>query len=341
MSEIKFKAGKNFPNPADGIAESDIVMVNDTMGDTEADETAKGFGSVYKGTRIVGTTKANELRLTEDLTVMGTNVGNIANGDKLEKGASIEKILKMMLQKEIGLTTSNPTKTVSISPSSAQEVGIVVDVTLTATFTDGKIKSEDSSLWVFEQAAGCVSQGATWKKGSATVTSPYTLTVAAGDNTFNVSIPYTGVTATLPNNLGEDQTVTIADGTLTDSKTIKGYYKYFHGAVSDKNTAVENIDIRALANNALFDGSSETISSVKCPAGGLYVLACPEGRSLSSISNSMNIAYDKNDFGDLFAKANGVVKSIKDGGSGNYNVKVYILQNDGGTEQEYKNIIFK
>lgn len=341
MSEIKFKAGKNFPNPAEGIAESDIIMVNDTMGDTEADETAKGFGSVYKGTRIVGTTKANELRLTEELTVMGTTVGNIANGAKLEKGASIEQILKMMLQKEIGLTTSNPTKTVSISPSSAQEVGTVVDVTLSATFTDGKIKSEDASLWAFEQAAGCVSQGATWKKGNVTVTSPYALTVAAGDNTFNVSIPYTGVTATLPNNLGEDQTVTIADGTLTDSKTIKGYYKYFHGAFADKNTAVENIDIRALANNALFDGSSETISSVKCPAGGLYVLVCPEGKSLSSISNSMNIAYDTNDFGDLFAKANGVVKSIKDGGSGNYNVKVYILQNDGGTEQEYKNIIFK
>jgi hypothetical protein len=71
MSEIKFKAGKNFPNPAEGIAESDIIMVNDTMGDTKADETAKGFGSVYKGTRIVGTTKANELRLTEDLSING------------------------------------------------------------------------------------------------------------------------------------------------------------------------------------------------------------------------------------------------------------------------------
>lgn len=339
MSEIKFKSGTTVVNKT--INDGDIVMVNNTMGTANSDVADDKLGSVYKGTKIVGTTKADELRLTEDLTVKGTVVGNISDGTKLEKGISIEQILKMMLQKEIGLTTSNPTKTVSISPSSSQEVGTVVEVTLNATFTDGKIKSEDSSFWAFEQSAGCVSQGATWKKDGSVVTSPYTLTVSAGDNTFNVSIPYTGVTTTLPNNLGNNQTVTIADGTLTDSKTIKGYYKYFYGAVADKNTSVENIDIRGLANNALFDGSSETISSVKCPAGGLYVLVCPEGKSLSSISNSMNIAYDAKDFGDLFAKSNGIIKSIKDGGSGSYKVKVYILQNDGGTEQEYKNIIFK
>ena len=122
------------------------------------------------------------------------------------------------------------------------------------------------------------------------------------------------------------------DTTTFDTRQMVSWYnarqKYLH-------------DYHEYVKTSSFTVSSETISSVKCPAGGLYVLVCPEGKSLSSISNSMNIAYDTNDFGDLFAKANGVVKSIKDGGSGNYNVKVYILQNDGGTEQEYKNIIFK
>ena len=117
MSEkVKFYRGNSWDRDAQNEAalqdKGEIVFVNDAFGkDTTAEdyETSREFGSIYQDDKIVGTTKASELRLTEPLTVMGTNVGNITNGKTLEKGASIEDILRMMLQKEVGIKTTKPT----------------------------------------------------------------------------------------------------------------------------------------------------------------------------------------------------------------------------------------
>ena len=94
MNEIKFKAGTTIEGKS--INDSDIVMINNTMGSVNPDADEAKLGSVYKGTKIVGTTKAKELCLTEEISVSNP-VGNIISGDKLTKGMNIEDILIELL----------------------------------------------------------------------------------------------------------------------------------------------------------------------------------------------------------------------------------------------------
>lgn len=98
MSEIKFKAGTQLPTDTYNINDSDIVMINNNMDGTNESESS--LGSIYKGTKIVGTTKAKELCLTGEISVSNP-VGNIISGDKLTKGMNIEDILIELLSAPI------------------------------------------------------------------------------------------------------------------------------------------------------------------------------------------------------------------------------------------------
>ena len=350
MSEkVKFYRGKEHKNPEPG-NKGEIILLNDTMGtDGTGDQKVDGFGSIWQDDKIVGTTKASELRLTENLTVMGTNVGNITNGETLEKGMTIEDILKQMLQKEVGISKTNPTVSgFSVSPTAAVEVGAEVNATFSVTYVDGKYDSADNDLWNPDNLpmnAGCTAEATKWTYNGTEISSPHTFNAVEGDNKITYEINYGASTVTsVQNNLGQDVAVSIEGGKLTNSKTIKAYKKYFYGSVANTNLTINDVDstvIRGLANSALFDGSSETITSFIVPANSVGILACPSNKSLTSISNAMNIAYKSEDFANLFAKSNGEVKNISNAGSGNYDVKVYIITNVGGDPAEYKNIIFK
>ena len=329
MSEIKFKAGKNFPNPADNIAESDIIMINDTMGDTAADETDKVFGSVYKGTRIVGTTKASELCLTEDLTVMGTNVGNITNGKKLERGASIEDILKMMLQKAVGIKTTKPTvSNFSVTPTDDVEVGAPVTVTLSVTYVDGKYDSEDNSLWNPAELpvnAGCVPGTTTWTYNGVSISGPqYTFNAVNGDNKFEYSIPYGAATVTsVKNNLGEDVSVNIAASSspLKNFKTIKGYYRW-NAFSADSNTLTKT--------ETTWPFTKETSKSISVEDGKYAVVAVPNGFSLKS-ATQLGL-----DFIPSFGEPTTVTLTI--GGTDTHSYKVYSWKNTSGATAAIDNI---
>ena len=93
-------------------------------------------------------------------------------------------------------------------------------------------------------------------------------------------------------------------------------------------------------SSALFDGTSETISSFIVPANSIGVLVCPFKKSITQIANAMTINYPTSDYPTLFAKSNGEVKTISNAGSGTYDVKVYVITNIGADPTEYKNIKF-
>lgn len=140
MSEtkVKFYRGKTW-NPAtegEPTNNGEVVMINDAMYDQvgtgegqisqEEYNSRKKFGSVYQDDKIVGTTKASELRLTEDIDVSNA-VGNIISGDKLTKGMSVEDILAELL--------SAPVKYPSCQPASVSFSGIKNAGTITASST--------------------------------------------------------------------------------------------------------------------------------------------------------------------------------------------------------------
>lgn len=331
MSEIKFKSGTHLPENTSNIRDSDIVMINNNMDGNN--ESESGLGSIYKGTKIVGTTKADELLLTEPITVIGTNVGNISNNDTLAKGTSIEEILKMMLQKEVGLTTKNPTKTVLISPDSKQEVGTTVPVNLYASLNDGKIKSSNMEMWNFEEDAGCAVGIIEWKINNNVISSPYSLTVQNGNNTFNVKIPYTGIKKTLQNNLGKDQVVVIADDILTDSKTIIGSYKYFIGEcdlINSENDITSEL-VRGLSKSDFITTSAISYTVTHNSQKG-FIVACPKSQELEYIKDDASV------FEGGFTKFE---TKVNDAGGNPVDYDVFYCNNSSANAAIYKYFKFK
>jgi hypothetical protein len=151
MSEIKFKYGTTIEGKT--VGDSDIVMVNNTMGVSEGiDTNEEKLGSVYRGSKIVGTTKASELCLTEEITVSNP-VGNIITGDKLTKGMSVEDILIELLSAPVeypsyteasisyGSISNKGDITEDIeTPYVGQTVTYTYPATATATITINKTK---------------------------------------------------------------------------------------------------------------------------------------------------------------------------------------------------------
>lgn len=119
MSEIKFKTGTTVQGKTVNVG--DIVMINNTMGSADSNSADDKLGSVYRGSKIVGTTKAKELCLTSDITVSNA-VGNIINGDELKKGMSVEDILTELLSAPVQYPSC---KAASVSYGSIQNKGTI------------------------------------------------------------------------------------------------------------------------------------------------------------------------------------------------------------------------
>lgn len=338
MSEkVKFYRGNVWDRDAQNEAAKqdagEIVFVNDAFNmsaDAEGYKDARDFGSIYQDDKIVGTTKANELRLTQDLTVMGTNVGNITNNKTLEKGMSIEDILRMMLQKEVGIKTTKPTvSNFSVTPTDDVEVGSSVTVNLAVTYVDGKYDSADNTLWNPTELpvnAGCAPGSTSWTYNGVSISGPqYTFNAVNGDNKFEYTIPYGAATVTsVKNNLGEDVSVNITasgDKPLKNSKTIKGYYRW-NAFSSDSNTLTKT--------ETTWPFTKETSKSISVEDGKYAVVAIPEGFSLKS-ATQMGL-----DFIPSFGEPTTVTLTI--GGTSTHSYKVYSWKNTSGKTATVDNI---
>lgn len=108
QEKVKFYRGKSYNPTTQGDTESkgEIVFLNDRMKETPpAEEDAlkqynieRKLGSIWQDDKIVGTTRANELCLTNKIKVTkeGVTVGGITTNTVLDKGMSLEEILRQM-----------------------------------------------------------------------------------------------------------------------------------------------------------------------------------------------------------------------------------------------------
>ena len=75
---MKFKFGTTIEGKT--IDASDFVAINEGMdeGDESGIEVSEksGFGSIYKGSKILGTTRADQLMTTKDITIAGGPLAN-------------------------------------------------------------------------------------------------------------------------------------------------------------------------------------------------------------------------------------------------------------------------
>ncbi len=184
-NSVKFKFGSTIEGKS--VTDSDFVAVNKGMA-TGAVEADKKYGSIYKGDKILGTTEADKLMTTADITVTGVTVGNLANGTTIPAGTDIMGLLSQMLAKELGVSATKPSAKLTGDSSATVEKGTVLKSKVyKATYTDGKY--DGVSGYSYTLAAGCAHTGCTWSGvvGTETVSGNiYTMT--AGDITVNNTV---------------------------------------------------------------------------------------------------------------------------------------------------------
>jgi hypothetical protein len=79
-----------------------------------------------------------DLVTTRDVTVSGMNIGNLQEGQVIEKGTTFTQFLERFLNKIIGVKGQNPTAQITLTPYGKYEVGTTVQITIGYNFVDGK-----------------------------------------------------------------------------------------------------------------------------------------------------------------------------------------------------------
>lgn len=95
---VNFKFGSTLEGKADNITDNDLVMINEAFAE-EPETGSEKYGSVYKGNKIVGTTKADSLYTTEAITVAGGPLADFfadAYGGTIPAGTSLQDFISAL-----------------------------------------------------------------------------------------------------------------------------------------------------------------------------------------------------------------------------------------------------
>lgn len=184
-NSVNFKFGSTIEGKT--LSDGDFVAINKAMAEGSNDSDKK-YGSIYKGDKILGTTEADKLMTTDEITVTGVTVGNLANGTTIPAGTDIMSLLAQMLAKELGVTATKPSAKLSGDTSKTVEMGTVISgKTYTATYTDGKYTGV--SGYNYSLGAGCTPVNAAFTGVTGTQTNvDNVFSLAADDFTVNNTV---------------------------------------------------------------------------------------------------------------------------------------------------------
>lgn len=304
-NSVNFKFGSTIEGKT--LADGDFVAINKAMAEGAA-ESDKKYGSIYKGDKILGTTEADKLMTTEEITVTGVNVGNLSNGTVIPAGTDIMGLLAKMLAKELGVSATKPSAKLAGDSNATVEKGTVLSGKVyTATYTDGKYTGV--SGYSYTQAAGCPMTGCTWSGviGTETVNGNVH-TMTAGDITVNetvtikATIAYGAATNVPKTNFGNDVTTglitasTAATGTITYTPSLKWWVGSSESKFEDMTWDSAGVRGLSLASQWV----SSTSATVTFPKGAKQqVIAIPASKSFtakdgagSDITGTFNLTAD-------------------------------------------------
>lgn len=288
VNSVNFKYGPTIEGKT--VADGDFVAVNKGMADG-ASEADKKYGSMYKGDKIIGTTEADKLMTTEEITVTGVTVGNLANGAKIPAGTDIMSLLAQMLAKELGVSATKPTAKLAGDSNKTVEKGTVLSgKTYTATYTDGKYTGV--SGYSYTLAAGCSPTGCTWSGVTGTETvngNVYTMTaddIVVNDTVaIKATIAY-GAASNVPvTNFGNAvasgliSAGSAATGTITYTPSLKWWVGSSESKFEDMTWDSAGVRGLSLASNWI----SATSATVTFPKGAKQqVIAIPTSKSFTA-----------------------------------------------------------
>lgn len=311
MAEIlKFKYGTTIEgkSPEDG----DFVAINKGMSADDGDESTK-FGSLYRGKKILGTTEADKLVTTENITVAGLaeNLGaGIKNGDEIPAGTSLQEFLTMLLSKELNPKAATK-PSISISgPTSLGVKEIYSTVIIPAVSMSTNNGNFNNNGWTTPSQPAV--QGVTWSDKTITPSAQTGFTgytpsagetiaqftsakIALGTNTitYTATGSYTAPTNKPITNLGKeysgaDATFTAGSASKAATTTATGVYPVFTNNASTL-TAEATTKMGLTASN-----SFEVSFNSELAAGQFVMVAIPDGFTITKVEayNTMSNKYE-------------------------------------------------
>ena len=203
------------------------------------------------------------LATTEDVTANLT-VGSINSGDVIATGTTLTQFVKDLLITTYYPTFNAPSFSLTSNQASGQEIGTVINNTLTYNFNRGSINGK--LVWGIWQpatfqnyragaATNYVIDGSDEWLGNTKSITGYTLLAT---QTYSGTVTYsTGSQAT--DSDGANYSTPLAGGTSTQSTTITALYPWFYGKVAGGSKPTKN---QALINSwtKVVAGSSSTLS---------------------------------------------------------------------------------
>lgn len=262
-------------------------------------------------------------RTQEDISVNGVTGMGIENGKTIPAGASLDEIVKMLVQKAIPATYTKPTVSLANNGGTAAgtvEAGTTVSPKLKATFN--KNDAGDLSAISISKGGEAVSNG---------TSSPLTYEgedVVIGDETISFTASATYEDAPVKkNNLGsESKENWFAGGTVSSGAySITGKRNLFYGTGVGEIPELTSDVVRNLANKKLSPAAG-TSFNINVAVGQQYIIiAYP-----STIRDLNNVTYvEANDSGMAanFTKTTVNVADARGGDNGvmSYSVWTYYM----------------
>lgn len=363
MSEIlKFKYGNSseLESPTQEIQPTDFIVINEALNKEDASEVDSKLGSIRRGDKLVGSTKASESFVTKKITVAGGPLASLVAQvypDGIPAGISMEQLFTELVCVELYPKTATlPTiDLVGESSLGTKEIGAEVTIpAITMTTNSGAFRSSDDS-WSQPAVEGVtfsdkkivptLNQGftdASLAEGESVAQT--TAKVALGTNkiTYAGSAEYTAPSNSPKTNLGKETTKTSKDGddgaatfvagTATKSveTTATGVYPVYNNIANGSFAEAPGTRF------SLTTGSSFEISDVpsEVAAGRPLMIDYPASKSISSFQlkdpsgkwAAFSGNYDADSIGEFDKVINGI--TIK--------YKRFALDGSNGAGNDYK-----
>ena len=296
----------------------------------------------------------NDIVLTENVKVTGTDAGALENGDTIQSGTTFTQFVRKLVMKTLDYTANPPriTSNVSWSPTgNTVEVGTNVDFTLAASVNVGSFTADAANGFPVDKTNVTVPSNTignpiyTILSGGTTVdtiTTGQTTSTSynqVGETDFKITttLPYTGVTAASKNltkNTGETSDASYSSGVASGTtKTLNVRYKAWMGcttATTAANFILDNATTLVKADgDFLPTGGTKTLVSSSWESDGNNIFILTTG-SISKAVDKFDVDI-KSGFGSPLS-----FTYTKNGVNTAYHLYIYKII--GGTKLQFKNV---
>lgn len=310
---------------------SELKITKHAFGSKENIETAKAAGTIdaYDVLHLSngemawidkeGNTVMNTPRTQSDIKVNGVTGLGIGNGETIAAGASIDEIVKMLVQKAVPASYTKPTVALSNNGGQASgnvEAGSSVTPKLKATFT--KNDAGDLTALVINQGSDAVVEGTSTPQvydGQAFV---------IGDETVSFTAAATyGDAPVKNNNLGQESKDNwFAGGTITSTAySITGKRNLFYGTGVGEVPTVDSVFVRGLGNTKLAPSQGYSWN-INVDVGQQYI-AFAYPATLRDVNNVTYVEANDSGMATSFTKHTVDVADARGGENGLMSYKVY------------------